>query len=123
MPQFYRRADVLLVHLKADPLFAITIPSKTQTYLAAGRPVVMAVAGDAADLVRAAGAGICCSSEDPAAIAATIGELHDVTAEQRDQFGRNGEAYHRRNLAFPSQVTHFESVFEATVARARALVV
>jgi len=123
MPAFYRRADVLLVHLKADPLFAITIPSKTQTYLAAGRPVVMAVPGDAADLVQAAEAGVCCPSENPGALAAAIVELHGLSAARRDQLGRNGLEYHRRNLAFPGQVTNFESVFEATAARARALVV
>ena len=44
-------ADALLVHLKDDPLFRITIPSKTQAYLAAGKPILMGVRGDAADLV------------------------------------------------------------------------
>ena len=44
-------ADLLLVHLRDDPLFEITLPSKTQAYLAAGRPILMAVRGDAADLV------------------------------------------------------------------------
>jgi colanic acid biosynthesis glycosyl transferase WcaI len=46
-------ADVLLVHLKDDPLFRITIPSKTQAYLAAGKPILMGVRGDAADLGEA----------------------------------------------------------------------
>ena len=51
-------AGTLLVHWKDDRLFAITIPSKTQAYLASGRPILMAVRGDAADLVARAGAGI-----------------------------------------------------------------
>ncbi len=45
-------ADVLLVHLRDDPLFSITIPSKTQAYMAAGRPILMAVRGDAAAMVK-----------------------------------------------------------------------
>lgn len=52
-------ADALLVHLRKDPLFEITIPSKTQAYLAMGKPVLMGVSGDAADLVKRSGAGIC----------------------------------------------------------------
>lgn len=44
-------ANVLLVHLKRDPLFEITVPSKTQAYMAIGKPLLMAVSGDAADLV------------------------------------------------------------------------
>ena len=51
-------ADALLVHLRDDPLFSITIPSKTQAYLMTGRPVLMGVRGDAAKLVEDAGAGV-----------------------------------------------------------------
>ncbi len=51
MGRFYALADALLVHLKDDPLFRITIPSKTQTYLYMGKPIIMAMPGDAADLV------------------------------------------------------------------------
>ncbi len=51
MPPIFALSDVLLVHLKEDPLFCITIPSKTQAYLAFGKPILMAVRGDAADLV------------------------------------------------------------------------
>jgi colanic acid biosynthesis glycosyl transferase WcaI len=48
MPRFFALADVLLVHLKRDPLFEITIPSKTLAYLACGRPILGVVSGDPA---------------------------------------------------------------------------
>ena len=44
---YLKVADVLLVHLVEDELFEITIPSKTQAYMAAGKPILMAVKGDA----------------------------------------------------------------------------
>src|SRR6266481_2995369 len=50
--------DLLLVHLKDEPVFQITIPSKTQFYLAMGKPILMGMRGDAADLVKTAGAGV-----------------------------------------------------------------
>ena len=58
MLHFFALADLLLVHLKRDPLFEITIPSKTLAYMACSRPILMAVAGDAAGVVRDAGAGL-----------------------------------------------------------------
>jgi len=64
-----RLADVLLVHLKDNPLFRITIPSKTQAYLAMGRPVLIGVKGDAAHLVEKAQAGLTCEPENPESIA------------------------------------------------------
>ena len=77
-------ADVLLVHLRADPLFEITIPSKTQAYLAAGKPILMAVGGDAADLVENAQAGVRCAPEDPDAIAAGVqGAVQHVAGRSR----------------------------------------
>jgi glycosyltransferase involved in cell wall biosynthesis len=72
MAKYYALADVLLVHLKRDPLFEITIPSKTQAYLACGKPILMAVAGDAAEIVRSAGAGLVCPPENPAAMSETV---------------------------------------------------
>lgn len=58
-----RLADVLLVHLKNDPLFEITVPSKIQAYLATGKPILIGVKGDAAKLVEDANAGLSCEPE------------------------------------------------------------
>ncbi|WP_322867889.1 glycosyltransferase family 4 protein [Aquicoccus sp. G2-2] len=55
--RFLAAADALLVHLVDNPLYQITIPSKTQAYLYAGRPILMGVAGNASELVREANAG------------------------------------------------------------------
>ena len=55
--RYLAAADALLVHLTCDPLFGITIPSKTQAYMVAGRPIIMGVSGDAADLVTQSGGG------------------------------------------------------------------
>ncbi|WP_233077977.1 glycosyltransferase family 4 protein [Rheinheimera soli] len=54
---FLARADVLVVHLKDDPLFQITIPSKTQSSLAMEKPLLMAVGGEANQLIVDAEAG------------------------------------------------------------------
>ncbi len=63
-------SDALLVHLRKDPLFETTIPSKTQAYMAIGKPILMAVNGDAALLVKKAGCGVIAESESAEAIAA-----------------------------------------------------
>ena len=69
MPHIYALSEVLLAHYKRDPLFEISIPAKIFSYMACQRPVLMASAGDAADLVEAAGAGTICPAEDPQAMA------------------------------------------------------
>ena len=109
-------ADALLVHLRNDPLFTITIPSKTQAYLAAGRPVLMAVRGDAATLVRDAGAGICLNPEDPEALASAVCELANLTPDSLMAMGARGRAYYDAHLSLGAGVDRFERVFRDVVA-------
>lgn len=108
-----RLADTLLVHLKDDPLFRITIPSKTQAYLAIGRPVLVGVKGDAADLVRRAGAGIACEPENPGAIAEAIKKLYDMNPLEREKMGSDGMGFYDKNLTFRVVVDKYEELFNA----------
>lgn len=62
-------ADALLVHLLDRPVFNITIPQKLQAYMAAGKPILVAVAGEASDIVKRAGAGVAVRPCDPQDIA------------------------------------------------------
>jgi glycosyltransferase involved in cell wall biosynthesis len=104
-------ADVLLVHLRDDPLFSITIPSKTQACMAAGRPILMAVRGDAASLVKAAGAGVCVNPGDPDALAAAVCELSGLAPESLTEIGARGRAYYQRHLSLAAGVDRFEALF------------
>lgn len=90
MPELYALADVLLVHLRHDPLFRITIPHKIFTYLASGKPILAAMGGDVADLVESTGSGLTCRPSDPAALAALVREFVEMPAESRQAMGANG---------------------------------
>jgi colanic acid biosynthesis glycosyl transferase WcaI len=92
MGSLYSLADVLLVHLKDDPLFRMTIPHKTLTYLAAGKPVLAAVEGDVADLIKEAGAGLTCPSMHPEALANTVREFYSMPPVTRERLGQNGRS-------------------------------
>ncbi|EEW27052.1 glycosyltransferase family 4 protein [Rhodobacter ferrooxidans] len=96
---FLAAADCLLVHLKDEPLFRITIPSKTQAYLYAGRPILMAVRGDAADLVLRAAAGLTATPEDPADLAAKVLELAAMNADERAAMGARGRSFYHDQLS------------------------
>jgi glycosyltransferase involved in cell wall biosynthesis len=108
------KADSLLIHLRDDPLCRVGIPQKTQAYLSAGRPIIVAVKGDAADLVNEAQAGISCEPEQPESIAAAIKKLHGLPLEERAQMGRNGLAYYKQHLAFTVGVVQMEAVLNGS---------
>jgi len=104
-------ADALLVHLKDDLLFTITIPSKTQAYLAAGKPVIVAVRGDTADLVSQAGAGVVAEPGNPESIANAVRRMAEMTDAGRARMGRAGSEFYQRELAIERAVEKFEAVF------------
>lgn len=107
-------ADALLVHLKDDPLFRITIPSKTQAYLAAGKPILMGVRGDAADLVKRSQSGVLCEPGNPQSIADAVKELVDLGPERLAVMGRNGRAFYNRELSVAIGVDRFEQILKAS---------
>jgi colanic acid biosynthesis glycosyl transferase WcaI len=98
------QADALLVILKNDPLFEITVPSKTQASLAAGRPILLAVAGEAAEIVRSAGAGVVVSPGSSEALVAGILQLLEMSVTEREHLAQAGARYYEENLSFDTGV-------------------
>jgi glycosyltransferase involved in cell wall biosynthesis len=109
-------ADVLLVHLKDDPLFRITIPSKIQAYFAVGRPILAGVRGDAAELVRMAGAGVDFLPENAESLSEAVEKLYQIPRALLDEMGDHGRRYYREKLSLSVGVSRFEEVFQAAVA-------
>jgi len=99
MSGLYALSDVLLLHLRDDPLFRITIPHKIFAYLASGKPVLAAMAGDAANVVQASQAGLRCRPGDPQAMAETVRRLHGMPACQRQEMADNGRRAALRQYA------------------------
>lgn len=116
VPAMYDLADVLLVSMRDVPLFRSFIPSKVFEYFAAGRPVVAAVAGETADIVRRSGAGIVVPPEDAPALVRALRQLVD-DPNLRERLGGEGprfvaQHYDRRLLA-----QRYALVLRSVVAR------
>jgi hypothetical protein len=91
VPALLAAADICLVPLRDVPLFSSFIPSKMFEYLAAGQPVVGAVAGEAAQILREAGAQVV-PPADSEALADAIRTLA-ADPQRRKAMGRQGRCY------------------------------
>jgi colanic acid biosynthesis glycosyl transferase WcaI len=98
MPGYFAQADVLLATLRREPIFAYTIPSKLQSYLACGRPVVAALEGEGGRIVKEAGAGWAVAAEDPRALADAVLAAAALSDAEREVMGNRGEAYFREHF-------------------------
>jgi glycosyltransferase involved in cell wall biosynthesis len=111
MDKIWSIADVLLVHLVDEPILSITIPSKTQAYLSTGVPVIMAVRGDAADLMVESGGGIVCQPENPVEMAAAVKQIYDMPLSDRKRMGQRGKQYYDHMLSIDRGCEKFLTLF------------
>lgn len=116
MPAFMSAADALLVHLKRSDITQFVIPTKTMAYLAAGKPILMAMNGAAADLVQESGAGVFIEPEEPAALARAILEFVDRPETELAAMGEKGREYLVTNLAKQKVIKLYEEIL-SQVAR------
>ena len=75
--------------------------------------MVMAVAGDAADLVRRSGAGLVCKPEDAEGIAAAIRQLFRMTPEERARMGARGRSFYLQEMSMDVGARLMAEIFEA----------
>lgn len=115
MPQIYAQSQALLLTLVDSPDLAQTVPSKFQSYLAAGIPLLVAVNGEAAELVVEAGAGMAVPAEDAAALADAIRELKRRPAKERAAMGLAAQRYFEKNYR-PEQLAETLLVLLKTAA-------
>ncbi|MEK8049875.1 glycosyltransferase family 4 protein [Ideonella sp. DXS22W] len=96
MPAFFAGADALLVSLKKEPIFAMTVPGKVQSYLAAGRPIVAMLDGEGAHVVAESGAGLTCPAGDSIALSRCVENMAGLPADERARMSAAGIAYAKR---------------------------
>lgn len=99
MPSFFEHADALLVTLKANEVFAMTIPGKLQTYLSSGLPIIAALDGEGALVVNEAQAGYASNAGDAEALAASVVRMAGLDSEERQKMGAAGKAYYEAQFA------------------------
>ena len=98
MPSFYVHADALLVSLKKDPVFSLTIPGKVQSYLMAGVPILGMLDGEGAQVITDSNAGLVCAAGNSEGLASAVLEMFAMSVDQRKQLGVNGRDYAQKEF-------------------------
>lgn len=91
VPDYLAAADACLAPLRASEAFHTAIPCKMFEAMAAAKPVILGVQGEAAEILREADAGICVPPEDARALADAVLHLASHPAIAR-QLGKNGQS-------------------------------
>lgn len=117
MPALFKVADALLVSLRADDVFAKTIPGKVQAYLAAGRPILAMIDGEAQRVIRESGGGMACDAGDHKALARLARSLLSMPESARNAMGAAGREYYFRHFSKEVLFDQLNTLFETGSCR------
>jgi len=109
MPSYYRAADALLVTLKKDPAFAMTIPGKVQSYMASRKPILGMLDGEGNRVINESIGGVACESADSPALAENILNLMALSTVELDIMAENSISYSNEHFNRDSLITKLES--------------
>jgi hypothetical protein len=89
MSKYYKGSDFLIVSLIDEPIFNVTIPAKTQTYIAAKKPILAIISGDTAKLIKDNHLGFCASPNNIKDIKQTFLTALSVNESEINKFTTN----------------------------------
>jgi glycosyltransferase involved in cell wall biosynthesis len=111
MPEFFSCADALLVSLKKDLIFSLTIPSKIQSYLACGKPIIASLDGEGARIVKESKSGFTSNSEDIHGLKDAIKKMYYLTPKEKLEFGENARNYFEKEFEREMLIDKLEEIF------------
>jgi glycosyltransferase involved in cell wall biosynthesis len=111
MPNFFTHADIMLLSLKDEDIFSMTIPGKIQSYMASGKPIVGMINGIGAKVIRTANCGYACNANDYSSLARNVIIAYKAENKVLQQFGENGKQYYIKNFSKEVIINNLIKVF------------
>ena len=104
VPPKYAESDALIVTLSDNNVLSMSFPGKIQSYMAAGKPIIAAVNGEAAHIIKEAECGCCAPAEDVDGLVSCIKEF---IKSDKEILGRNARKYYEENFRKEKFISKF----------------
>jgi len=111
MPSFYSSADALLVTLQESSVFAMTIPGKVQSYMAAGKPILTMLSGEGSRIIDEAGCGYTAKSGDYEQLSGNIIAMSELNRDELVELGDNAKLYAQTEFNRDKLISQLEEWF------------
>lgn len=112
IPSFFVHADIMLLTLKKETIFSMTIPSKVQSYMASGKPIVGMLDGVGADVICNADCGYVGAAGDSLSLANNVGKAFRQESSVLLKMGENGKKYYDQNFSKEIIIDRLETIFK-----------
>lgn len=98
MPAYFAKADVMLVALRDEVIFNLTLPAKVQAYMSKAKPIICFANGETSDIVRTSGCGWCVPADGYNKLASEIIGISGMPKDELIEKGKMGLAYYQCNF-------------------------
>ena len=115
MPKIYAFADAMILSLKNEYIFSITIPAKLQSYLACGKPVLGMINGEAAKIVNESGAGLACKAEDYKSFASLVKKMSTMDSAELKSISKKALLCSDKLFKRETLLNKIENIFYETI--------
>jgi glycosyltransferase involved in cell wall biosynthesis len=120
IPAFLAATDACLIPLRNQVVFKTAIPSKLFEAMAAGKPAILGVEGEAKEILLSSQAGLAVRPEDPEAMVAAILRLRNETSLCQ-ALGRNGRQVVLEKFLRPTQAAKYFNLLSELCARRKVM--
>lgn len=110
MSSFFDKADVMLVTLKDDPIFNLTVPAKLQAYMSASKPIVAMLNGEGSENIIDAECGFTVSAGNYVGLSETILKASLLSADDLRILGENSRSYYERYFKMSACISNLENI-------------
>ncbi len=110
MPAFISKSDLLLLSLRNEEIYNLTVPNKLQSYMASGKSILGNVSGASADLIESSGCGFTVKPNQPEELAKKIIEISSYEPRELANIGMKGKKYFKENFSNTSFIEKFLSL-------------
>ena len=111
MPNFFACADALLVTLKKNLIFSMTIPNKIQSYMACSKPIIANIDGEGGRVILEAKCGLVSPSEDYISFSKSIIDFLKLGADEKELMGINARLYFEKEFDREKQTNSIINIF------------
>ncbi|AWG25372.1 glycosyltransferase family 4 protein [Flavobacterium kingsejongi] len=115
MSAFFNQSDALLVCLKSEDVFNITVPAKIQAYMSASKPILAMMNGEGSQVIEEAKCGLSAPAGNFKKLSEIIFTMSELDKNTRDLMGKNGYLYYKKNYTLQSCIDNLEHILKKSL--------
>ena len=112
MPSLIAQADAMLITLKDQSNYNLTLPGRTQAFMACGKPIICCANGETARVIRESKSGFTAQAENPSALSDIVIKCAKTDINELRKIGENGLLYSKEHYDRTSVFSKIESVLK-----------